>query len=180
MARTVYPLKPESRVLPIVWTLFFATVAYFAFGEATDPSESFRFRGVTTSGWTAALLHWSGFALTSAFALLGIFVLFLSFKGETAVEVTGHSIIVPAFSFRGARQREIPFASIRSVDLVEVRGNIYLEIEHVAGKQSLPMNSFRTQEDFDAICDLLLPEVEDEDDPRYDAADDVSRGTGVL
>ncbi len=91
------------------------------------------------------------FVISIAFVLFGFFLMFALIMTRRSVTLSDTSIIVPKFSLRGFTHEEIPFTSIKHLELNKIGLNTLLMIHHAKGKASLTKSVFKSKSDFDEI-----------------------------
>jgi len=95
------------------------------------------------------------FSIGTIIVFFSFFLMFALLKTKRVVVLSDTSIIVPKLSLRGFIHEEIPYASIKQLELNKVGFNTVLMIQHVNGKASLAVNAFKKKSDFEEISSTL-------------------------
>lgn len=153
--RICYPLKRMLWAPPLTIAIF-GPAAYLCFMDAAfDHERLVLFRAFQLSETASILAYWALFAFAATMTLMGVFLLFGTLEGKRTVTVTPSSIVVPKFSIRGLEHQDIPFSTIRNLELYRAGNGLFLNIHHMRGRSALAGAAFHSEADFKAIHDLL-------------------------
>ncbi len=144
---------------PPLLIIFFALAAKSFYGSAIRHDTIELYRIIKLSGPASTLAFWGLFAVAIGFVLSGIFLFFALLQGKRSVVLSNSSITVPKFSFRGVKHIEIPFSSIKRLELFQAGNGLFLNIHHAHGKSTLAKAAFLSESDFQNIHAALLAQT---------------------
>lgn len=150
-----YTLKKMLWAPPLV-IIFFAMAARSFYGSAIRHDTIDLFRFIKVSGLASTLAFWVLFTVAVGFVLMGFFLFFALLQGKRKVILSPNSITVPKFSFRGVKHIEIPFSSIKRLELFQAGNGVFLNIHHNEGKSTMAKAAFQSEIDFQNIHTTLL------------------------
>jgi len=155
MGNKEYVLKQMLWVPPLT-IIFFGMAAKLLYQSAVNHDSIEIYGVIKLSGLASTIFFWGLFVFSIGLVLVGIFALLAALQGKRMVTVTRYSVTVPKFSFRGINCIEIPFSTIRSLDLTRAGNGVFLYIHHDKGKSALAKVGFRSKSDFEELYATLL------------------------
>ncbi len=150
-----YVLKRLLWAPPLIATVFGAMGALFVV-RAMDGVKGIYFLNLFLLPSEASRALYALFALVCfGFVALSGLLFFMLAQGRRIVTVTRESITVPQFSFKGLKRREIHFSRIRKLELFQAGNGMFLNIHHSEGRATLAKLAFRSEQEFNALCNSL-------------------------
>lgn len=107
---------------------------------------------------SAQIFHWALFVVSLCLVALGLVVFLNSFKSARQITISATSIRAPKSGISNL-EVDIPFDSIKSLQLQEVQRQRFLHIQHAGGKLSIVQSMLSSKAEFEEICARLSAQV---------------------
>jgi hypothetical protein len=144
---------PLSRTVPMVLVAF-AIPAALGYIASTNRGSVRLFGLWTLSPSEAGIFFWSFAGLCLAAAAVAAWIAIRNHRGPGVVELLADAALVPEASLR-ARMLRIPYASIRSIDVVTLSRQPMLVLKSSVGESRLLAQGFVGAREFEDFCQSL-------------------------
>lgn len=156
--RKTYPYKQKWWLGPACVVLFGLCAWMFWFKAHQPPRGLIINHMIELSPGGAQIFHWSLFAVSMLLVAMSVLVFIMSFKSERHITISATSIRAPKSGISNL-EVDVPFGSIKSLQLQEVQRQRFLHIHHAGGKLSIVQSMLSSKAEFEEICALLSAKV---------------------
>lgn len=139
--------------------ILFGLCAWMFWIKAHEPPRGLMIKHmIELSPGEAQVFHWALFAVSMLLVALGVLVFLTSFKSERYITISATSIRAPKSGI-SSLEVDVPFDSIKSLQLQEVQRQRFLHINHAGGKLSIVQSMLSSKAEFEEICALVSARV---------------------
>lgn len=132
-----------------------AVPAMFAYLALTNDRGLRLFSIVVLSVSQGTVFYWAVGGITLLAALVGVLSVFHQSKAHGYIELRTNGAFVPGYSLK-QEMFELAYPSIRSVQVIEIHRNRFLDIRSTAGRSRLMMGAFQSEQKFAEFHVVLL------------------------